>query len=295
MDHVIETQGLTRRFGARTVVDRLDLRVPAGTITAFLGPNGAGKTTTFALLLGILKPHAGTCQVLGHPPGHRSALARIGALVESPALYDHLTGRENLEIVALMRGLPRPEVDRVLAMVDMVRDSRRRVAEYSLGMRQRLGVAQALMGEPQLLILDEPGNGLDPAGILDMRELCRGLPRATGAAVLLASHILAEVEQVAEHLVVIHQGRCRYQGPLAGLGAPAEEELVLRVGNLEAAQTALAGLDLRVDEGLLRVRTPAAEAPRLVNRLVTAGCDLYELAPHRTSLETRFLTLLEES
>ena len=295
MDFVIETQNMTRRFGNRTVVDRLDLQVHPGTITGFLGPNGAGKTTTFSLLLGLLKLHAGSCQVLGHPPGHPAALAQIGALVETPALYDHLTGRENLEICRLMRGLSPSEVDRVLSLVDMAPHSRRAVREYSLGMRQRLGVAQAIMGEPKLLILDEPTNGLDPAGILEMRELFRGLPKATGAAILLSSHLLAEVEQVAEQLVVIHRGRLRYQGPLAGLGNPAEEEVAVRVGNPVAAQAALEGLGLRVrsEAGQLWVGASAEDAPRLAGCLVKAGCDLYEMAPRRANLETRFLALLE--
>jgi len=295
LDLVIETHGLTRRFGARTVVDGLDLQVQAGAITGFLGPNGAGKTTTFSLLLGLLKAHGGSCQVLGYPPGHPAALARIGAMVEGPALYDHLTGRENLDICRLMKGLPRAEGDRVLGLVDLARDARRPVREYSLGMRQRLGVAMALLGQPSLLILDEPTNGLDPAGIQDLRELFRGLPKTTGAAILLSSHLLAEVELVADHLVVIHRGKLRYQGTLAGLGTAAEEELLLRVDDRAAALAALQALDLSVreEDGCLCVKTPAADAPRLANCLVAAGCGLYELSPRRTSLETRFLALVE--
>ena len=172
----IQSKGLTRRFGTFLAVDGVDLSVRTGAITAFLGPNGAGKTTTISLLLGLLKAQAGTCEVLGLPPGHPEALAQIGALVESPSLYDHLTGFENLEITRLMRDQPRTEVHRVLKQVDLERDARRPVREYSLGMRQRLGVALALMGQPRLLILDEPTNGLDPAGIQDMRTLIQRLP-----------------------------------------------------------------------------------------------------------------------
>ena len=219
MDHVILTQGLTHRYGPRLVVDSLNLQVRPQAVTGFLGPNGAGKTTTISLLLGLLKASAYTVEVLGLPPGHPSALARIGALVESPALYDHLTGLENLEITRLLRDLPRVEVDRVLGLVQLTQDARRPVREYSLGMRQRLGVALALMGRPRLLILDEPTNGLDPSGIQDMRELIRHLPLETGASVFLSSHLLAEVEQVAQDLVVIHRGKLRYQGPMEQLGA----------------------------------------------------------------------------
>ncbi len=294
MDFVIETQGLTRRYRARTVVDGLDLQVPALSITGFLGPNGAGKTTTICLLLGLLKAHAGSCQVLGLPPGHPAALAQLGALVEAPSLYDHLTGRENVEITRLMRGLARTEADRVLGLVDLARDAGRPVREYSLGMRQRLGVALALMGQPRLLILDEPTNGLDPAGIQDMRQLILGLPGETGASVFLSSHLLAEVEQVAGNLVVIHQGRLRYQGPTAGLGEGPETELVVRVDDAARAQALLSplGHPVREEDGRLCLQAGTEAAPRIAACLVAGGCALYELAPRRVNLETRFLALL---
>ena len=279
------------------MVDGLDLHVRPQTVTGFLGPNGAGKTTTISLLLGLLKPQSGTVEILGYPPGHSLALAQIGALVESPSLYDHLTGLENLEITRLMRDAPRSEVDRVLKLVDLQQDARRPVKEYSLGMRQRLGVALALMGEPRLLILDEPTNGLDPAGIQDMRELVLSLPKETGTTVFLSSHLLAEVEQVADDLVVIHKGRLRYQGPTEGLGSPGEAELRLRVGNPASAQTALnpLGFPTREVEGLIWVQAPAIEAPRIAACLVGANCALYELTPQRANLEARFLALLEEA
>jgi ABC-2 type transport system ATP-binding protein len=297
MDLVITSQKLTRRYGARTVVDGLDLQVPARCITGFLGPNGAGKTTTIRLLLGLVQASSGTCQVLGRPPGHPAALSQIGAMVESPSLYDHLTGRENLEITRLMRGLAPAEIDRALGLVDLARDARRPVREYSLGMRQRLGLALALMGQPRLLILDEPTNGLDPAGIQDMRELVRSLPAATGAAIFLSSHLLAEVEQVAGNLVVIHRGRLRYQGPTRDLGGDPSPELFLRVddGPRAAASLGTLGYPSRAVEDGLLVTAAAADAPRIAACLVQAGCALYELAPRRTSLETRFLALLEDA
>ncbi|GLH66083.1 ABC transporter ATP-binding protein [Geothrix edaphica] len=297
MEHAIWSQGLTRRFGKTKAVADLDLQVREGAITAFLGPNGAGKTTTISLLLGLLKIDSGACEVLGQHPGHPAALAQIGALVESPSLYDHLTGLENLEITRLMRDIPRSSLDRVLKLVDLARDARRPVREYSLGMRQRLGMALALLGEPRLLILDEPTNGLDPAGIQDMRELIRSLPKETGASVFLSSHLLAEVEQVAEDLVVIHRGKLRYQGPTEGLGSPGDAELVVRVGDLLQAQAALEslGFPTRVAEGRVWIQAPATVAPRIAACLVEKGCPLYELAPHKANLEARFLTLLEEA
>jgi len=295
MDWVILTQGLTRRFGTRVVVDALDLRVRPQAITGFLGPNGAGKTTTISLLLSLLKGHAGTAEVLGLPPGHPAALAQIGALVESPALYDHLTGLENMEVTRLLRDLPRAEVDRVLSLVQLTQDARRPVREYSLGMRQRLGVALALMGQPRLLILDEPTNGLDPAGIQDMRELIRRLPLETGASVFLSSHLLAEVEQVAQDLVVIHRGKLRYQGPMEQLGAPGQAELRVRVGDITRALTALAqaGFACHEADGRVQVQVSLDAAPRVAACLVAGGCDLYELSPLKTNLEARFLALLE--
>ena len=206
-------------------------------------------------------------------------------------------GLENLEITRLMRDLDRSEVDRVLKQVDLVRDAKRPVREYSLGMRQRLGVALALMGQPRLLILDEPTNGLDPAGIQDMRQLILSLPKETGASVFLSSHLLAEVEQVADDLVVIHKGKLRYQGPIEGLGSPGDAELAVRVGEPARAQAALGrlGFTTREAEQRIWIQAPATEAPRIAACLVGEGCDLYELAPHKAILEARFMALLEDA
>ena len=295
MDVAIRAEGLTRRFGKVLAVNGVDLAVRAGTITAFLGPNGAGKTTTISLLLGLVKAQSGTCEVLGHPPGHPQALAQLGAMVESPSLYDHLTGLENVEITRLMRNAPRSESDRVLAMVGLLRDARRPVRTYSLGMRQRLGLALALMGEPRLLILDEPTNGLDPAGIQEIRELIRSLPRDFGATVFLSSHILAEIEQVASEVVVIHRGRLRYQGPMEELGIPGPAQLHLRVDQPQrVAQLLLAkGFPSRQEDEELWVEASREDAPRVVSHLVAEGRSLYEMAPVKANLEARFMALLE--
>jgi ABC-2 type transport system ATP-binding protein len=297
MDFAISTFGLTKRYGSRVVVDQLDLGIRSRTITGFLGPNGAGKTTTISLLLGLTKPDGGHAEVLGHKAGHPAALARIGALVESPSLYDHLTGQENLEITRIMRDLPSKEVDRVLAQVDLTRDARRPVREYSLGMRQRLGVALALLGSPQLLILDEPTNGLDPAGIQDMRNLIRSLPGETGTTVFLSSHLLAEIEQVAEDLVIIHKGRLRYQGPREGLGTAEDEELIVRVDDPRRALAALAHFHLPLREmgGQIGIQAPREKAPAIAACLIEHGCALFELTPSKANLEARFLALLEEA
>lgn len=295
MTVAIRSEGLTRRFGKVLAVDGADFAVRTGTITAFLGPNGAGKTTTISLLLGLVKPHSGTCEVLGYPAGDPEALGRLGALVESPALYEHLTGHENVEITRIMRDAPRSESDRVLSLVGLQKDARRPVRGYSLGMRQRLGLALALIGEPQLLVLDEPTNGLDPAGIQEMRSLIAGLPRLTGATIFLSSHILAEMEQVAEDVVVIHRGRIRYQGPLEDMGGATRGTLRLRLDDPDRALGILAGAGFAAvpEGGHLRVEALAADAPRIAAALVGAGLALYELTPQKTSLETRFLAMTE--
>lgn len=294
MGYAIQTQGLTKSFGKIKAVNDLELAIRESAITAFLGPNGAGKTTAIRLLLGLIRPDSGTCEVLGYPPGHPKALAQVGALVESPALYDHLTGKENLEITRLMRNAPRTETDRVLSLVDLKRDARRPVREYSLGMRQRLAVALALMGEPRLLILDEPSNGLDPAGIHEMRELILGLPLATGATVFISSHILAEVEQMASDVVVVHRGRLRYQGPMEQLGTPGPDQIIVKVDDPSKAEKILAaiGFQTRQEEDTLWVEATAGDAPRIASAVVQKGIALFELAPQKVHLEARFLALL---
>lgn len=295
MQEAIHAEGLTRRFGKVLAVDRVNFNVRVETITAFLGPNGAGKTTTISLLLGLIKPQSGNCEVLGYPPGHPRALSQLGAMVESPSLYDHLTGLENVEITRLMRDAPRTETDRVLSMVGLLPAARRPVRTYSLGMKQRLGLALALMGEPKLLILDEPTNGLDPAGIQEIRELIRSLPRDFGATVFLSSHILAEIEQVAADVVVIHRGQIRYQGPMEALGTPGPSQLQVRVeeplkaiGILQAG-----GFRSQQEEHFLRVDADPTQAPEIASLLVAQGLRLFELTPRKVNLEARFMALLE--
>ena len=222
----IETSGLTRRFGPHTVVDALDLQVPQGSIYAFLGPNGAGKTTTIRLLLGLLQPTRGEVRILGAPLTRRSrcVLRDIGSLVEGPSLYPHLTGAENLEIIRRLRGLTDQCVAASIERFGLTGDAFRLVRTYSTGMRQSLALAQAWLGEPQLLLLDEPGNGLDPAGVRNLRALLRRVTDR-GATVFLSSHILAEVEQVADWIGIVHKGQLRYQAPLASLKQRARGSL----------------------------------------------------------------------
>ena len=217
MDNVIETVGLSRSFGAVKAVEDLKLVVPRASVYGFLGPNGAGKTTTIRMLLGLIRPDEGEAFVFGQSirTNRMEILGRLGALVEHPACYPHLTGRENLEIIRRLRGLPKSSIGEALGIVKLEEAAKRLVKHYSTGMKQRLGLAIALLGQPELLILDEPTNGLDPAGIHEMRDLIVRLPEALGITVFLSSHLLGEVEQVASHIGIIQRGKQVFQGESA--------------------------------------------------------------------------------
>ena len=213
----IETHGLSKHFGQRKAVDDLTISIPAGTITGFVGPNGAGKTTTIRLLLGLIRPNAGSATILSQPlTTPRAYLPRVGALIEAPAFYPSLSGRTNLEVLAQLGGYPRSRVSQLLEMVDLSDRAKDPVRKYSQGMKQRLGVAMALLPDPDLLILDEPANGLDPLGIIQMRDLLRRL-REQGKTIFLSSHLLGELEQVTDWLVMLHQGKVLFSGPARDL------------------------------------------------------------------------------
>jgi len=295
-EYLIETRGLTRRFGAQVAVDDLNLLVPAAGVYGFLGPNGAGKTTAIRMLLGLIRPDAGEVCLFGQPlrSNHRALMSRVGALVEAPSLYPHLTGRENLEVTRRLLGSPPKLIDVALDTLRLTRDADRRVREYSLGMRQRLGLALALLNKPQLLILDEPTNGLDPAGIHEMRDLIRRLPDEFGVTVFLSSHLLSEVEQIASHIGIIHESKLLFQGTLAELQQRQQTELTIGVTKPDAAVDCLvnAGWTVQRRDGLLTVSAKAAEDAVSINRLlVDHRLDVFHLALSQRSLEDIFLTL----
>jgi len=298
MNTVIETHGLTKRFGDRNAVDNVDLVVPAGVAFGFLGPNGAGKTTMIRTLLGLTEPTAGEITLLGLPqPSRRAeALSRVGAIVEEPRFHPHLTGRENLRVAAAARSREADgRIDASLERVGLVNRADDRVKTYSLGMRQRLGIARALLGDPALLILDEPMNGLDPAGILEMRHLIRSFVDE-GRTVFLSSHLLDEVEKTADEVAIVDRGRIVVQGAIDEIVAGGEPTVTVAVDDPAAARSVLAG-DRRVrsvsDDGAeLRVVTTDGLAPaELNNLLVRAGIGVSHLVRASTSLEERFLDI----
>ncbi len=304
----IETIGLTKRFGPRTALDGVDLSVPEGVAFGFLGPNGAGKTTLIRLLLGLTHPSAGEMSLLGHPvPADRGeALGSVGAIVEEPRFHLHLSGRENLLVIAAARG-PRAEgrIDGALARVGLAERAGEKVKRYSLGMRQRLGVARCLLADPKLLILDEPTNGLDPAGMQEFRSMIRSMVEQEGRAVFLSSHLLDEVEKVCDAAAIVDRGRIVTQGSIAELSSSgARQELILGVDDVELALRTLRGSALvreaHRSAGELRVvlTGEAGTATQLNAALVGAGVGVSRLEPARQSLEQRFLEVtarLEET
>jgi len=291
---LVQTRGLTKRYGGMTAVDDLDLSVRRGEVYGFLGPNGAGKTTTLKMLLGLIRPTGGSADVLGRSPGAPGGLAKIGALVESPAFYPYLSGRDNLRVMARLCGVPNGRVAEVLEAVELSGRARSRYKKYSLGMKQRLGVAAALLKDPDLLILDEPTNGLDPKGVADMRALIRRLGSGQ-RTVLLSSHLLGEVEQVCDRVGVLHKGRLISEGAVAALRGG--EALFVRVQPLEEAATIAGRLEgvegVEAADGMLRLRTDPERAAEINAKLVSAGLRVSGLWLDERSLEEAFLKLTD--
>ena len=294
----LATQGLTKRFGAHCAVRNLSLSVPARSVYGFLGRNGAGKTTTIRLILGLLRPTSGEVHIFGEPVKRGAGAALIGALVETPSLYDHLTGRENLDLTRRLLRLPLSDVDRVLEKVGLTAAAARRAGTYSLGMRQRLGIARALLGRPRLLVLDEPTNGLDPDGIADMRDLLRTLPEEDDLSILVSSHLLSEVEQIATHVGLMHEGELLLEAPLASLNSGAETEVEVSVSDTSQASAALfkAGFHTRPEgeSSLVVTRSDCVGwGPEVIaSILVGEGLGLAHLARRQRSLEHTYHALI---
>jgi ABC-2 type transport system ATP-binding protein len=292
----VETRGLTKRYGREILaVDSLDLTVTSGEIYGFLGPNGAGKTTTLRMLLGLIRPTAGAATVVGQPPGKPAGLAEIGALVEAPAFWPYLSGRRNLRLLADMTGCPYRRVDEVLEVVELTERAGDKFSTYSMGMKQRVGVAAALLKDPNLLILDEPTNGLDPQGMVDMRNLIREIAKG-GKTVLLSSHLLGEVEHICTRIGVIQGGRLVAEGTVPEIRAlGGGGRLLVNASPIDRATgllTELLGPDqVTAVDGILRLKVGPERAAEINRWLVTAGVEVAELRMEERSLEDVFLQL----
>jgi ABC-2 type transport system ATP-binding protein len=297
---VIEIEGLFKEYqrlrGGRTVaVDRLDLSVPEGGVFGFLGPNGAGKTTTIRCLLGLVRPTGGTCRILGVDAGSdlSRVIRRVGAIVETPALFPRFSGRRNLELLGRLHGIGPKAVQEVLERVDLADRADHHVRTYSLGMKQRLGIGAAILKDPELLILDEPANGLDPAGIKEVRDLIRRLGDE-GRTVFLSSHILTEIQHSADRVAILAGGRSVAAGPVGEvLSAGRAQGILVRVRDLAGGMGALheAGFDAALRDHVIRVTHPSADADRVSRALADRGFYPMELRPDEADLETVFLEL----
>jgi ABC-type multidrug transport system ATPase subunit len=291
----IRVEGLVKHYKKTKALDGLDFRVPTGAITGFLGPNGAGKTTTFRSLLGLTRPNAGEIEILGHrvPAQLQAVTKKVGAIIEEPGLIRALGGRINLQVAADTLGFGHSRMDEMLAFVELTEDAGRRVEQYSKGMRQRLALAAALLGEPELLLLDEPLDGLDPAGQRGFRARLRDLANE-GRTIVVSSHDLADIEALADYVVVVNHGRLVAQGSLDELLGDGGQTRVV-VGDLEAARGLLsdAGIQATVDGAALLV--DERDGSRIIEMLASAGIYPSEVSPARSSLEAVFLGMTSES
>ena len=293
---VLRAISLSKSYGARLAVDRLDLQVYGGELFGFLGPNGAGKTTTIRMALGLIAPTGGTVEILGREvrAPRAEVLPRVGALVESPALYGYLSGRHNLRAVGdVLGGVAEKRIDEVLSIVSLETRSRDRVRTYSMGMKQRLGLAIALLNDPDLLILDEPANGLDPAGIVEMRDLLRELAHS-GKTVFISSHVLSEVQQICTRVAIINHGRLIRVAPVAELlQAPGEFEVKVDAPAelVSALQVQAWGRDARSEDGLVITQAPDGRGRSLIKFLVDSGYSPDSVTPRQRDLEDIFLSL----
>jgi ABC-2 type transport system ATP-binding protein len=295
----IRAEGLTKRFGPRAAVDGATFEVPRGVVAGFVGPNGAGKTTTMRMLMGLVRRTAGRAEVLGHSiDDPASYVAKVGALIEGPAFYGDLSGRRNLELLATLGRFDRGPMNDVLQTVDLLNRADDPYRTYSLGMKQRLGIASALLRQPELLMLDEPTNGVDPAGIHDMRDLIRQIG-SSGTTVFLSSHLLSEIQSICDWLVIVERGRLLYEGPTAGLLDSKTESFLVKTDPLSGLERAVAlvqaaGHRVEADGDHVRLFAPSDYIPELARGLQQEDIVLTEIVPVKESLEDRFLQLTGE-
>lgn len=292
---IVATDNLSKEYDGVYRVQELDIRIKEGDIYGFLGPNGAGKSTTMKMLLGLVKPTSGTIEIMGKPfneKTRRDILASVGSLIESPSYYGHLTGRENMEIIRRLLDLPQKNIEEAVHIVRMENQMEKKVKNYSLGMKQRLGIAMALARFPKLLILDEPTNGLDPAGIEEMRELIKTLPKQYGMTVMISSHILSEIDQMATVVGIINQGCLIFQERMSVLDTQREPQIVLRTSDNNRAYQLLKKVNpQRTADGLQIGALTDEQTGTVVQCLCSNGISVYRVEEHRESLEDIFLNL----
>lgn len=299
MKYIVETRNLSKNFKGYKAVDNIDMKVEEGKIYGFLGPNGAGKSTTIRMLLGLIKESQGEVKIFGLDihKNREEILGQVGALVESPSYYGHLTAYENLEIVRRILKLDKSNIYEVLELVKLSDVKDKKVNQFSLGMKQRLGIAQALIGKPKLLILDEPTNGLDPSGIIEIRELIKALPEKLGITVIISSHILSEIELIAHEVGVINKGKLIYQGHMKDLKKNSSRKIVVEVDRRNECYELLVKRKYRVEEdgNRLLVRGDELTPSKLCRELVMTGFEVSYLCEEEKSLENIFLELTKES
>ena len=292
---IVATDNLSKEYDGVYRVQELDIRIKEGDIYGFLGPNGAGKSTTMKMLLDLVKPTSGTIEIMGKPfneKTRRDILASVGSLIESPSYYGHLTGRENMEIIRRLLDLPQKNIEEAVHIVRMENQMEKKVKNYSLGMKQRLGIAMALARFPKLLILDEPTNGLDPAGIEEMRELIKTLPKQYGMTVMISSHILSEIDQMATVVGIINQGCLIFQERMSVLDTQREPQIVLRTSDNNRAYQLLKKVNpQRTADGLQIGALTDEQTGAVVQCLCSNGISVYRVEEHRESLEDIFLNL----
>ena len=292
---IVATDNLSKEYDGVYRVQELDIRIKEGDIYGFLGPNGAGKSTTMKMLLGLVKPTSGTIEIMGKPfneKNRRDILASVGSLIESPSYYGHLTGRENMEIIRRLLDLPKKNIEEAVHIVRMENQMEKKVKNYSLGMKQRLGIAMALARFPKLLILDEPTNGLDPAGIEEMRELIKMLPKQYGMTVMISSHILSEIDQMATVVGIINQGCLIFQERMSVLDMQREPQIILRTSdNNHAFQLLKKANPQRTTDGLQIGALTDEQTGAVVQCLCSNGVSVYRVEERRENLEDIFLNL----
>ncbi len=295
--NLVETHNLTKKYGKVRCVDSVNLHVAPGAVYGFLGPNGAGKSTTLKMILGLARPTAGEISLFGLPVNEKNRiklLKQTGSLIESPSYYGHLTGAENLQTIQTLKGCSKKDIDRVLKIVRLDEAKGKLVNHYSLGMKQRLGLAAALLGFPKLLILDEPTNGLDPAGIQEIRELICSLPAEYGITVVVSSHLLSEIDQMADHVGIIRKGELVYQNTLESLHTHAKQQIALRVSHTAIALDLLRQDGIcatQEDDYLLLPMVDDGYVANLCRQLVSQNISLYRIEKREKSLEDIFLSL----